>query len=147
MPGKLPLRISWAGPQHPIYGIRRENIVARLTEGNWSTKAVVRQRGDTTLYIWIERAGVEEDPDRRTGRFRVRVEALAGSLPDQAGDSDFEVLAAALACANGEDGGWLAQETRPAAPEDYPADEAAGAVVIVGEARRPRRQTEEGGRK
>src|SRR5438093_11855626 len=37
--------IGFAGPQDPIYGIRRANLIERSTEANWTAKPLVRKDG------------------------------------------------------------------------------------------------------
>lgn len=125
------MRMGWLGSQDPIYGIRRENLVERLTAANWTTKALVRQGDDRLLYVWISRDGPAEDPLQRTGMFHVN----ATTLPDGAArkfEVEFETLPEALAYANGEDGGRLARETRPAAVEEWPQDQSAEVTIVVG---------------
>ena len=39
------------GPQDPIYGISRSNIVQKLTRLNWNTRAIVRDG----IYVWVAR--------------------------------------------------------------------------------------------
>src|SRR3954452_2185992 len=111
------MRIGWAGPQDLIYGFRRENVVERLDEENWTTKAIIRKPDKGLLYVWIGRDGMAEDPLKRTGVFRVNVVLLPDGNAREF-EAEFDVLDAALAYANGEDGGRLATETQPASVEE-----------------------------
>ena len=105
-------------PQDPKFGISHENIVSRLTRRNWKTKAVTRLHPDGPVYIFINR-GEREVSGRKTFVYTVE-----GSIVDKQQGCyrrDFPNLHKALSYANGEDGGHLAQKTRPAkSPRDYP---------------------------
>tara|TARA_Y100000588_G_scaffold188747_1_gene202712 strand:+ start:89 stop:556 length:468 start_codon:yes stop_codon:yes gene_type:complete len=103
-------------PQDPMFGISHENIVSRLTRRNWRTKAMTRLHRDGPVYIYINRG-------KRTASGETNiVYTVNGSINGiQYFDGHFSKLVEALAYANGEDGGHLAQKTRPAkSPRDYP---------------------------
>ena len=123
-------QVRWAGPQDPVYGIRHENLAARLTRRNWTTKAVVRRDAGGILYVWVGRYGSQEDPLKRTGDFYVAVHPFEDEALRDYGRR-FPSLAAALAYANSEDGGLLAQETEPAAATECP-EVGVGWTVVIG---------------
>jgi hypothetical protein len=120
--------IGFAGPQDPIYGIRRKNLVERLTAANWTTKALLRKVGDLLLYIWITRDGLSENPLERKGAFRVNVVSLPEGDAREI-EAEHSTLEAALAYANGEDDGRIARETRPVPVEGWQAVRPAGVTL------------------
>lgn len=124
--------IGWAGYQDPIYGIRRKNLVERLTEANWTTKALIRKSNWGLLYVWLWRDGLEEDALERDGAFRVNVALPPGGDARQDFEAEFDTLAQALAYANGDDGGRITTETRPAPVEEWPQEQPVGATITCG---------------
>ena len=110
---------SSAPPQDAIYGIHQANIVPRLTEGNWQTRATVRLLGTRSLYVWIKKGTREAEEV-----YLVSVENDGPPRWDL--QATFPTLPEALAYANGEGGGGLGATT----PADrWPAEREATWVV------------------
>lgn len=110
-----------APPQDAIYGVDHANIVPRLTADNWQTRATVRVQGSTSLYVWIAQGTRGEDEV-----YAVRVDGHEERCRDLR--KSFATLTAALAYANGEDGGGLAA-TAPALQSEFPPDR--GPTIVV----------------
>ena len=114
------MSVIWFGeapPHDPIYGIRRKNIVPRLTRNDWQTKAVGRMSSDRFLYVMVKR-GEQRINGKKTKRYFVRVHL--GAPIDNYFNADFDKLMDALAYANGRDMGAIQLATDPALPEEYP---------------------------
>ena len=111
-----------APPHDPIYGIRRKNIVPRLTRNNWRTKATGRIANGRFLYVLIKR-GEQRINGHKRNRYFVRVHL--GTPNDNSLNADFDKLIDALACANGKDKSAIALATTPATPDEYPDDRGA----------------------
>ena len=84
--------IDGAGPQDPLYGISKKNIVSTLTPHNWRTKAVVRGG----RYIWV----AEGTPFPNDGDTQYLVQVYVDGTHENELQTRFEGLEAALAYAN-----------------------------------------------
>ena len=125
-----------AGPQNPIYGIHRTNIIDRLTRRNWKTKAVVRSDITGWLYLWVARGTYQNKAGRQVSAYFVKAYPRDPSERARYYETEFQYLTDALHYINGEDDGRLAQETTPAQPgAAYPAEQQAPYYIGFG---RPR---------
>jgi len=125
-------KVTWfgeAGPQHPRYGIHRANIASSLTAKNWKRKALWRWHGKTGLYLYIASPSLADEADYQDeSRYHVRVHTRGTRSTEF--DKAIAALEKALAYANGEDGGMIAQWTKPATVESLP--EAPGPLLAAG---------------
>lgn len=108
-----------------IYGLRHENIIARLTPQNWHEKAVVRIIGDAWIYLWIRQLTSGDQV-----LYYVRCHALQSVAEFE---TQFVDIEKALAYANGEDGGFIAQKSRVANRDEWPP-EASPPTTVSGRA-------------
>ena len=106
-----------APPHDPMFGIRSENIVSRLTQKNWRKKATGRIRNGRFLYVMVKR-GEQKIDGRKQKSYFVRVHL--GEPTDQQLNADFDKLKDALAYVNGEGKTAMAIATAPAAPDEKP---------------------------
>ena len=111
---------------HPIYGISRSNITARLKRTNWRTKAICRVRDRRGLYIYVQKGSISEN-GKKCERYFVKIHF--GSEEDRQFERDFRTLKEALAYANGEDGAAFGQETRPAGTGELPRSREADTYI------------------
>ena len=82
------VRSYLASAQNPVFGISRVNIVSKLTQKNWQTKAIVR----AGVYIWIEKCKLAKH-EKTEYTYSVQ---FWGKIKDK----DFEELKNALEDAN-----------------------------------------------
>ena len=96
-----------AGPQDPIYGISRSNIVRKLTRLNWNTRAIVRNG----IYVWVAR-GRHHNNGVTAWRYFVRTHGKDGYKKIE---KDFHHHRDALVYANG-----LSELEGPLPREEFP---------------------------
>jgi len=127
------LKIREAGPQEPIYGIHRKNIVDRLTRLNWKTKAIVRTDSVGWLYLWVVQDIYRNPGGKQVTTYSVQVRASNDTARERRYRAEFRYLTEALRYINGDDGGLLAEETTPAVPGlDYPGEQPAPYYIGFG---------------
>ena len=95
------------GPQDPIYGISRSNIVRNLTRLNWNTRAIVRDG----IYVWVAR-GQHHNNGVTAWRYFVRTH---GKDEYKKIEKDFHHHRDALVYANG-----LSELEGPLPQEEFP---------------------------
>jgi hypothetical protein len=117
---------GFAPPHDPMFGIRSENIVSRLTKNNWRTKATCRTFDRQYLYVMILLGKVSGNGQTKR-RYFVTVH-LGGAISRDF-RADFQKLKEALAYANGIDGSAFAEATQPANPAEYPVDRGADTYI------------------
>ena len=113
-------------PQDVMFGISQANIVVKLNKRNWKTKAICRVMGEednprkVPVYIWVKKGERSAEGEKET-IYTVGIYVL---MPEKTfAKEHFLTLEEALSYANGEDGGDLGYETRPAkGPHEYPPD-------------------------
>ncbi len=129
------INLGMAGRQDPLFGIDHANIATRLASGNWKEKAIVRIHQNGWLYLWIDKGDSTNDDGQTVSRYYVQVHP-DGELEKEY-KQDFEMLGEALAYANGEDEGKVANETRLAKSTEYPPSYSAPIVIgrILGSTR------------
>ena len=116
-----------APAHHPMFGFSIKHVVGRLTLDNWENKALLRMRQDELLYVMIQ-YGAEE----WTGNSHYSVMVSSPNETRCDLSKKFPVLEAALAYANGDDGGDITTDTTPVGSEEYPEQEKAGVTVFAG---------------
>jgi len=108
------------GPQHPFYGLSRENIAPRLTRRNWKIKALWKRSKDGEVYIFIERGVEASDSGREQTLYCVSVYGDAVDRFPQKDCPRFARLQEALGYANGEGDSPLPNATEQADPDLLP---------------------------
>jgi len=113
-------------PQDFKFGISQANIVAKLNRRNWKTRATCRVVGGydnprkIPVYIWIKKGKISSEGQKDTV-YTVSIYIIGPEK--EFAKEHFSTLEEALSYANGEDGGDLGRETRPAkGPDEYPSD-------------------------
>jgi len=122
-------RITHVGhlPAHDLMvGFSPANVVDRLTVDNWASKALLRSKGESLLYIVIV-TGVEE----WSGNSVYLVQASNRDETRSDLSARFANLEEALAYANGEDGGGISAKTILAEPAAYPDEQPAATTVFT----------------
>ena len=115
-----------APPHDPMFGVRSENIVSRLTRNNWRTKATCRTIDGHCLYVMIQLGKVSENGQTENRHF---VTVHLGGPIGRGFSSDFQKLKDALAYANGQDGSAFAEATQLSTPDEYPVDRGADTYI------------------
>jgi len=123
------INIPYLHPADPLYGLSHSTIVERLTPENWREKATVRWTGAKVLYIYVQEYW--DLPREETTRYLVWI--VSGEAVRLG--RKFHQLDSALAYANGEDGGELS-ETVPGVREQWPTEQAAAWVIVLGSSHR-----------